>query len=108
MAEKVTLATLTRMKKQGRPIAMLTCYDYATAVLLQEAGITAQQADDLTAADSQAQVEMDLHRAVEGVDAFEGQQWLGGCRRVGGKRAHSAAACGKDGASALPTRRWPR
>ena len=51
MPEKVTLSKLIAMKKQGSPIAMLTCYDYATAVLLQEAGI-----DGIIVGDSLAQV----------------------------------------------------
>jgi len=36
MSEKVSLATLKRYKQQGQPITMLTCYDYSTAVLLQQ------------------------------------------------------------------------
>ena len=51
MAEKVTLATLIRMKKQGKPVAMLTCYDHATAVLLQKSGI-----DGIIVGDSLAQL----------------------------------------------------
>ncbi|MBN1844343.1 MAG: 3-methyl-2-oxobutanoate hydroxymethyltransferase [Sedimentisphaerales bacterium] len=39
MAEKITLGLLKRRKQMGRPFAALTCYDYAMAVLLQEAGI---------------------------------------------------------------------
>ena len=37
--QKTTLATLKKYKQQRRPIAMLTCYDYATAVLLGQAGV---------------------------------------------------------------------
>lgn len=39
MADKITLTSLLQRKQQGQPVAMLTCYDYATAVLLQEAKI---------------------------------------------------------------------
>ncbi len=48
---KTTLHTLIELKKQKRPITLLTCYDYATAVLLQRAGI-----DCLLVGDSLAQV----------------------------------------------------
>jgi len=51
MAEKITLATLKKYKKQAQPITMLTCYDYAAAVLLQQA-----QIDSLLVGDSLAQV----------------------------------------------------
>ena len=36
---KITLSTLKKYKKESRPFGVLTCYDYATAVLLQEAQI---------------------------------------------------------------------
>lgn len=35
----VTTAKLKKMKEEGQKITMLTCYDYATAVLLDEAGV---------------------------------------------------------------------
>ncbi len=49
--EKVTLATLIARKQQGQPIAMLTCYDYSTAILAQKAGL-----DALLVGDSASQV----------------------------------------------------
>ena len=51
MAEKITLATLKQYKQQQRPITMLTCYDYATAILLEQAGV-----DSILVGDSLAQV----------------------------------------------------
>jgi 3-methyl-2-oxobutanoate hydroxymethyltransferase len=39
MSGKMTLADLRTLKGQHSPISMLTCYDYATAVLLQQAQI---------------------------------------------------------------------
>lgn len=36
---KITLPTLAEMKRQGKPISALTAYDYATARLVDEAGI---------------------------------------------------------------------
>jgi 3-methyl-2-oxobutanoate hydroxymethyltransferase len=36
---KVTMPTLSEMKRQGKPISSLTAYDYATARLVDEAGI---------------------------------------------------------------------
>lgn len=36
---KVTMPTLSEMKRQGKPISALTAYDYATARLVDEAGI---------------------------------------------------------------------
>jgi len=51
MTQKITLATLKKHKQQGQPIAMLTCYDYSTAVLLEQAG-----ADSILVGDSLAQV----------------------------------------------------
>jgi 3-methyl-2-oxobutanoate hydroxymethyltransferase len=36
---KVTVPTLTEMKRQGKPISALTAYDYATSRLADEAGI---------------------------------------------------------------------
>lgn len=37
--KKVTVATLYKMKERGEKIAFLTCYDYPTALLEDEAGI---------------------------------------------------------------------
>ena len=51
MAEKVNLATLKKYKQQARPITVLTCYDYATAILIEQAGI-----DGIIVGDSLAQV----------------------------------------------------
>lgn len=51
MGEKVTLATLREFKQKNRPFAILTCYDYSTAVLLQQAGI-----DSIHVGDSLAQM----------------------------------------------------
>jgi len=36
---KVTIPALAEMKRQGKPISALTAYDYATARLVDEAGI---------------------------------------------------------------------
>ena len=36
---KNTVATFLKMKQQGEKISMLTCYDYSTAKLEEEAGI---------------------------------------------------------------------
>ena len=36
---KNTTATFAKMKKDGEKISMLTCYDYSTAKLMDEAGI---------------------------------------------------------------------
>jgi len=36
---KITMPTLTEMKRQGKPISALTAYDYATSRLADEAGI---------------------------------------------------------------------
>jgi 3-methyl-2-oxobutanoate hydroxymethyltransferase len=38
-ATKVTMPALAEMKRQGKPISALTAYDYATARLVDEAGI---------------------------------------------------------------------
>lgn len=48
---KTNIAKLKKMKAQGQKITMLTCYDYATAVLLKQAGV-----DALLVGDSLAQV----------------------------------------------------
>ncbi len=37
--KKVTVRTLAQMKAQGKPIAMLTAYDYPTAVAIDRAGV---------------------------------------------------------------------
>lgn len=39
MMEKNTVATLAKMKAEGRKISQLTCYDYTTARLIDDAGI---------------------------------------------------------------------
>jgi 3-methyl-2-oxobutanoate hydroxymethyltransferase len=49
MGKKVTLATLKQLKQQKKPIAVLTCYDYSTAVLLQEAGVDCLMVGDTLA-----------------------------------------------------------
>ena len=36
---KQTVQTLQSMKERGEKIAMLTCYDYTTAKLMDEAGM---------------------------------------------------------------------
>ena len=36
---KNTVATLMEMKQRGEKISQLTCYDYSTACLLDQAGI---------------------------------------------------------------------
>ncbi|MBN2211560.1 MAG: 3-methyl-2-oxobutanoate hydroxymethyltransferase [Sedimentisphaerales bacterium] len=38
MNPRITLKTLCEAKKNGRPISMITCYDFATAILLEQAG----------------------------------------------------------------------
>jgi 3-methyl-2-oxobutanoate hydroxymethyltransferase len=48
---KVTMPSLAEMKRQGKPISALTAYDYATARLVDEAGI-----DLILVGDSLAQV----------------------------------------------------
>lgn len=37
--KKVTIATLREMKRAGERFAMITCYDHATACLMEEAGV---------------------------------------------------------------------
>lgn len=39
MSSKVTTATIRQMKKEGKPITMLTAYDYSMAKLVDDAGI---------------------------------------------------------------------
>ena len=51
MSEKVTIATLRQYKQQGQPIAMLTAYDHAVAVLVQQGGV-----DGILVGDSLAQL----------------------------------------------------
>ena len=48
---KITISTLRTRKREGRKISMLTCYDYATAHLMEEAGI-----DSLLVGDTYAEV----------------------------------------------------
>ncbi len=50
-ATKTTIATLRARKREHRKIAMLTCYDYATARLMEEAAI-----DSLLVGDTYAEV----------------------------------------------------
>lgn len=51
MGHKITIGTLRNRKREGRKISMLTCYDYATARLMEEAGI-----DSLLVGDTYAEV----------------------------------------------------
>lgn len=37
--DKVTTVSLKEMKQQGKKITMLTCYDYSTSLIMNEAGI---------------------------------------------------------------------
>jgi 3-methyl-2-oxobutanoate hydroxymethyltransferase len=39
MADKITLPVLQRKKSRGEKIAVVTCYDYPSALLLDEAGV---------------------------------------------------------------------
>jgi len=48
---KITIGTLRTRKREHRKITMLTCYDYATALLMEEAGI-----DSLLVGDTYAEV----------------------------------------------------
>ena len=48
---KITISTLRARKREGQKIAMLTCYDYATARLMEEA-----QIDSLLVGDTYAEV----------------------------------------------------
>jgi len=48
---KTTIATLRARKRERRKIAMITCYDYATARLMEEAGV-----DSLLVGDTYAEV----------------------------------------------------
>lgn len=49
--KKITLSTLRNKKRQGQRISMLTCYDYSTARLMEEAGV-----DGLLVGDTYAEV----------------------------------------------------
>ena len=51
MPKKTTLAMLNQLKRDGRPITMLTCYDAPTARVLEESGV-----DSLLVGDSLAQL----------------------------------------------------
>ena len=50
-ANKITIGTLRAAKREHRKISMLTCYDYSTAKLMQEA-----QIDSLLVGDTYAEV----------------------------------------------------
>ena len=61
---KKTIAYLHEMKKSGRKIAMLTCYDYRTAVLQEKAGVDVIFVGDSVATnvlgyDSETEVSLD-------------------------------------------------
>jgi 3-methyl-2-oxobutanoate hydroxymethyltransferase len=56
---KVTMPALSEMKRQGKPISALTAYDYATARLVDEAGI-----DMILVGDSLAMVVMGLENTL--------------------------------------------
>jgi len=49
--EKISLASMKDFKQKRRPIAMLTCYDFSTAVFLEQAGV-----DGIIVGDSLSQV----------------------------------------------------
>jgi 3-methyl-2-oxobutanoate hydroxymethyltransferase len=49
--KKITIGTLRARKREGRKISMLTCYDFSTAVLMEEA-----QLDSLLVGDTYAEV----------------------------------------------------
>ena len=51
MGQKITINTLKEIKRRSERFAMATCYDYATAVLLQRAGL-----ESLLVGDSAAEV----------------------------------------------------
>jgi 3-methyl-2-oxobutanoate hydroxymethyltransferase len=59
-AKRVTAATFVEMKRQGKPIAMLTAYDYPTALYLDKAGI-----DGILVGDSVAMVELGCETTLE-------------------------------------------
>jgi 3-methyl-2-oxobutanoate hydroxymethyltransferase len=49
MSKKTTLADLRAARADGRKVAMLTCYDYTTAKLMQQAGVPALLVGDSAA-----------------------------------------------------------
>lgn len=49
LAKKYTIADLRATRKTGRKMAMLTCYDYTSAVLMQQAGVPALLVGDSAA-----------------------------------------------------------
>lgn len=55
MSSKVTVPALKVMKRDGQKIVVLTCYDYTTAILLNEAGV-----DVLLVGDSLGMVKLGL------------------------------------------------
>ena len=59
LATKVTMPALSGMKREGKPITALTAYDYATARLVDEAGI-----DLLLVGDSLAMVVLGLENTL--------------------------------------------
>ena len=58
--KRVTAATFIEMKREGKPIAMLTAYDYPTALYLDKAGI-----DGILVGDSVAMVELGCETTLE-------------------------------------------
>jgi 3-methyl-2-oxobutanoate hydroxymethyltransferase len=58
--KRVTAATFVEMKREGKPIAMLTAYDYPTALYLDKAGI-----DGILVGDSVAMVELGCETTLE-------------------------------------------
>ena len=48
---KITIATLRARKREGKKISMLTCYDFTTAAIMEEAGV-----DSLLVGDTYAEV----------------------------------------------------
>src|SRR5256885_9263052 len=49
LAKKFTIADLRAARKSGAKVAMLTCYDFTTARLMQEAGVPALLVGDSAA-----------------------------------------------------------
>src|ERR1700685_2965256 len=49
LAKKVSIADLRAARKSGRKMPMLTCYDFTTARLMQEAGVPALLVGDSAA-----------------------------------------------------------